>query len=265
MFCSKCGAPIPEGAKFCQTCGTPAETSSGFDSAPSAGTPQSEPYGSEAPDNGFRPNPPLQGNADYNNQTGYYNAPAGYGQGDSFPASPKKINKKLIAILASCVVAVTIAVILIVVLVKNSSPYSSPEGVSEKFLDLAFSGDIPGCFDYYVADLWEYAKEEAPDYFEDIEEFCDEKEEKIKETINDKWGGDYSYSYKSKKEIDTDDAEDLIATLKKRCGRDYVRQGDVEAACKVTFRFLTEYDDVEISLYVVKIGGDWYVYEFPNI
>ena len=129
MNCQNCGAPIPEGTKFCPACGAQ----------------QTAPQPQEAPQEAASSFCASCGNPVPAGAT--FCAVCGQPVGAAAPSKPK-LNKKLLIGIGAAVAVIALVVVLIVVLAGGGS--NSPEGVAERFVKATSEMDYETLLDCYT-------------------------------------------------------------------------------------------------------------------
>lgn len=250
-FCNNCGAELPEGSKFCTSCGTKNEEAP--KAAPVQETPVYETPVTEAP-----------------KQSAYSAAPV--------QKEKKPVNKKLFIIIGAAVLALILVIVVIVVIVnivKTNQAIKNKTLVFEKdFFEVEFSGyDTLGTVDVYLTDEFEDAAFDALGYTSKK----DRKKNKAKEKLSElKYAIDYEISKDSEltngdevtiKVVLLEDNDADIDIVKDNAKKKDKKDADViikEIELKYTVEDLPEvekynpFDDLEIEMY--GADGDVTVY-----
>ncbi len=235
MFCNNCGTQFPDGTAFCPNCGAPAS--------------------------GPAPTAPVN------------DAPAAAGK------------KPLIAIIA-CILA---AVLLIVGLASCLS--NNPKAVAKKYVKATLEGNMSkavSCslinkkimekslkaaakdedmsFKEYLEERYEYLTDETDIKIKSVNDLIKAESKSQKESMKDKYGK-YSVSVKvtDAEKLDKDDLKKLKDNIKDSSYGKYIEKSKIKAAYEVEMEVKIkgkEDDDEEtITLYVVKYGMSWKVWD----
>ncbi len=158
-----------------------------------------------------------------------------------------KSDKKFMGIVLGSIAGVILVIVLLCVLMGGG--YKS---AIENYFD-AMQGD----YDAYVACMPE-------DVFDDYLDYKDMSKKELKEEMEDSSDGDLKVSYDilDTDELDEDDLDDIKDYLKENLD---ISKKDVTEAIEVELEVTLKYDGEKMSnetdVVVVKIDGDWYVYE----
>lgn len=224
-FCMKCGSPVSGTEKFCMKCGAPL-AGAGANGAPGAGGFGGGPTGTSG--GGFVPGGP-----------GGAGAAPGAGNGG------KKLNNKMIGIIAVAAAAVVVVAVVIAIVVSMAGAYKKPIKNMEKFLN------DPSVDGYYALfadndDILDAMGSDVDSAIEYIEASFDSQAE----------GDDYKIRLKvtDKEENDTDDVEKLYrqqADLRLDVSKAY------ELEVKISFKSDERSFEEKTEMYVMKVDGKW--------
>lgn len=250
MFCSKCGAQVPDGNNFCPKCGNPMEA------------PTNENIGAEN-DNAVNNNPAYD-NTVYDEGAQYQSIPNQYGM----PTDKKKLPTNVIAIIIG-VAALALIIVLGFLIFGGNSAKSVAEDTYEAMFDCDGDKYLDGFHDCVI------------DYMIDNSDDCDsvgEMADKFSESFEDEFKDldedydfedfegtfdDWSIDVEATKEKDLKDSD--IDDLQEDYEDTYDFDGEIKAAKKVTLKITVEDDDdhkqiERQTVTVIKIGGTWYLY-----
>ena len=230
MFCTKCGAQNPSGSRFCGKCGAPLGSSDNGYGAPqqpaAAGNTYGAPYQSAAGGYTAAPRPARPA------------APSGSGKG------------KLIAIVAAALVVLG----LLGCWIFGVFGGGSYEDVVDDFIEAIFDGDAKGVVDCLPDQVMDYlAEEEGVSKRELTEELQDALDEIFEYMPS---GLKVSHKIVYTEDVYGEDLRDLK--------EEYEEIGiRVTAAKCVEVEMIASYmgmsESTEVELYVVEIGGSWYI------
>lgn len=243
MFCTKCGAQNASGARFCGKCGAPlgsADNGYGAPQQSAAGNAYGAPRQSAAAGNAYgAPYQPA--------------APAGYAGNPrpARPAAPAGSGKgKLIAI----AVAALVVLGLLGCWIFGVFGGGSYEDVVDDFIEAIFDGDAKGVVDCLPDQVMDYlAEEEGVSKRELTEELQDGLDEIFEYMPS---GLKVSHKIVYTEDVYGEDLRDLK--------EEYEEIGiRVTAAKCVEVEMIASYmgmsESTEVELYVVEIGGSWYI------
>lgn len=235
MFCKNCGIENVDGVKFCKGCGQtlspPADVGSG------------SPV--------FQPVSP-----NVNSQV----APTSFAPKSSF-----KLDNKKIGIIVS-------AFVLVVILAFGVSFLTGgAERAAKNYAKALYSGNFEKADGYIIVDAVEYYEEE---FDWDKEEMADEYEDR-KHDFDDDMEDEYGDRYRVSK-VKVDDSDKL--SNKKAQARedsyvdssgDYLKKKHfdkvVEVDLEITVKGSDDEDTEDVTIYVAKSGGKWYVLRTPTL
>lgn len=234
-YCTNCGTQLPDGAAFCPHCGTARRV------VKVETTPQPVPTPA-APQTPVTPVAPQSV------------APA---------AQQPPLNWRKLLIPAIALVAV-IAIVLVVMSKSGSGKGSSYESAIDNYFSVQL-GDISVSKVKALApaEYWEYMEdkygETFDEYYEDIADELDE----YKENLEDKYGRNIKITYEITKERDV--SEKNLGYIAEYLADQYdINEDDVTAGYRLdmemTIMGSDDSDDDEVEdVYVLKIGGKWYL------
>lgn len=259
MFCPNCGAQLPDGSKFCASCGSavesaPAETEILTPAETPASVPVEETVvlsvDTPAPVQETPVVPQHQPYAEYAPQT--VSAPVMTAE----PAPVKKKNKGLLIGVIVAAVAIVTAVVLFLVL-GGGGGSSSPEAVAEKAISCTFEGDIDGLFscvnDKYLDVMCE--KEGVS---------LDEIKSQMSEAMSyiTTLGIDYKIVNNGATEVDSSTYDSVVEEY---AGYDISVTDVKRVNLEVTMTVFGMEQSQDFPIITVKIGGNWYVGDMDNI
>ena len=232
-FCGNCGTQLADDAVVCTNCGV--------NLAPQA-QPQAPVQYQQAPQ---QPNyQPVADGA----PTPADNAAAVIKEKTGAFVNKCKTDKKFLGIILGAVAAV-VALIIVLVLVLGGGY----ESAIDNYID-AQLGDYDAYVDCYPEDVFEKLEKhnltQSEKSFDKMAEMVDENDV------------DYDYDVEDEEKLDEDDLDDIKSYLKKNLG---ISKDDVTEAVQVKIKLTASANGKENSrtqkLVVVKIDGDWYVYD----
>ncbi len=231
-FCGNCGTQLADDAVVCTNCGVniapqPQQAPAQYQQAPQ------QPDYQQAPAGG--PTPADNAAAAIKAKTGAF-------------VGKLKTDKKFLGIVIGAVAAV-VALIIVLVLVLGGGY----ESAIDNYID-AQLGDYDSYVDCFPEDVFEmmekYDVVEDEDDFEEMAEMVDENDV------------DYDYEVLKETELDEDELDDIKSYLKKNLD---ISKDDVTEAIEAKIKLTASADGKENSrtqkLVIVKIDGDWYVYD----
>lgn len=274
MFCTKCGANIPDGEANCPSCGQPVEST-----VPVANNEQQ-------PLNQFPVNPTVQ---EPLNNTPMYNAPMGNGFMNNAPADNAPMNNapmeqafsgfptatgvenpnkgsnktKLVVFIAIAAAAVILIVVLAVFLLKGCSGSGSYRDALDKAVMLDKTGNVDTYMELMPDDVIQYQLEEY--YDEDIDEMKNNLFDNLELQIEynkDKYGNDYTVNYEIRKEqfcTSKGDLTDLTDKFQERYNSDAKITSAAKIKVKERFEGPDDKDTHTVEYYFIQIDGKWYI------
>lgn len=164
--------------------------------------------------------------------------------------APKKSKKGLLIAIIAAVVAVAVALVLIFTI-------STPKSVVKKYMDAYLDPDgkamlsvIPKAV--VKEDIGD--KDDQKDYVEEMEDTLDELYDEM-DDYYDRWSIDYKISDVEK--VDKDDLEEIQEYYEDEY--DIKVRAAKEVTVDVTVKVDGDKEKVEMTIYVIKVGGKWYI------
>lgn len=261
MFCSKCGAQIPEGAAFCPNCGQTVDNRPENENSSSPGNQQNT--------GAYQPGGQYQG------------GPGGpYPAGPAGTASGSGRRKKIIAAVIA-VLAVAVIVIVLVINLFGGDGYSSYKKLIKDCTEAIFEGDGAKLIDALPEEGLELLSITSEGFLQDAREELSSFPESFNPD-NEKW--DYSYKIVDEENIsqaelkegidsmmetelpsELEDDEDAQQALEdyREMGSEIENVKNVET--EVTVEIGDEPTKFSMSFTVAEIDGKWYLWAFPSI
>ena len=246
IFCGNCGAELPDDAQFCTNCGhsVPAKSA--------------ESEGTETVNAAVETDAAAEPTAA---------APASPTDSASQPAAapssaetaPVQNNKNLIPIIIGGAAA---AVLLIVLIVSISLGGGGYKKAINNYFDVMFRGKADKIEKLYPPEYLDWYEDEYNKELDDIKDDYEETREDALEYIEDEYGKNFKATYKitDKKELSDkklktiqDNLKEKYDIAKKSVKKAYKLDLDVELKGK------DDEDSDELTVYAVKIGGNWYL------
>lgn len=241
-FCKNCGTELADEAAFCKNCGTSTaapETAPVEASAEASACDCTECNGDCA-----------QQEAPAAQETGFAGAVNGF--------IAKLKNKDKNALLITCGAALTLVIILVLAIVLSGG---GAEDAADNYFKVAYKGKASKVEDLAPESYWEYADDELSVDVEDVEECIEDFYDTSIDMYEEMVGKDVSFSYEI---VDTDEVgESDLDKIKDYLKSHYdIAKKDVDEAVELELEIVIEGDDdedeLEETIYAVKIDGDWY-------
>lgn len=246
IFCGNCGAELPDDAQFCTNCGhsVPAK------SAESEGTETVN----AAVETAAAVEPTAAAPA---SPTDSASQPAA--APSSAETAPVQNNKNLIPIIIGGAAA---AVLLIVLIVSISLSGSGYKKAIDNYFDVMFKGKADKIEKLYPPEYLDWYEDEYNKELDDIKDDYEETREDALEYFEDEYGKNFKATYKitDKKELSDKKLKTIQDNLKERYD---ISKKSVKKAYKldldVELKGKDDEDSDELTVYAVKIGGNWYL------
>lgn len=267
MVCKNCGKELPEGTKFCVSCGKPCE-----EAAPQAAATQADAAAQGTAEASETVTPAAEA-PKAEEAPKAAEAPTAAANGDKPQAAGPDNVKKLVCIGGIAVVALVLLIVLC-----NLMFGSSPKKAFKAYVSGQYSCDFKKvlnnsiaskkalkALDLYDEDDYEDEYEDLKDYYEDRKEDWKDDDikykvsidikdvEKIKKSDREfKWAKEFMEDYY---DCDADKIKQF-AIVEARIKAEYYEDGDRDKDYDV--------DTGRTQYLLVKIGGDWYMTEFSR-
>ena len=233
MFCTKCGTQNASGSRFCGKCGSPLGAADNVYGAPQQSAAAGNAYGSP-----------------------YQSAAAGYGgtPRPARPAAPARSGGSRKGVLIAGIAAALVVVALLGCWIFGVFGGGGYEDVVDDFIEAIFDGDAKGVVDCLPDKVMDYIAEEEG---ATKRELTEELQEEL----------DYIFDYMpsglkiSHKIVYT---EDIYGDDLRYLKEDYEELGVRVTAAKyveveLTASAMGMSESTEVELYVVEVGGSWYI------
>ena len=260
-FCTHCGTQMPDGAAFCPHCGTARRA------ARVEATPQSAP--AAAPQTPVMPVVPQSVTPAPAAPAIPQSAPAPQAPvttQSTAPAARKiPLDRKKLLIPAIAVVAILAIVLLVLPGGKGSGKGSSYEAAIDNYLTLQI-GKVSASKYKALApqEYWDYLEDQGYDFDEYYERIADEVDERVDE-LEDQYGKNVKYTFEVTRERDV--SERNLGYIAEYLADKYdIDVDDVTAGYRLDLEMTisgsddSDTDEAE-DVYVLKIGGKWYLAE----
>ncbi len=238
-FCANCGAQMDDESMFCSECGTRVEQEVEAQA-------QTEDY--EAPAENYEA--PVE---NYEAPVDEYEAPAEVKSGDFM----KKIKEN--KFLVGFVGFVAVVVLIIVLACTGGGGYKSAIDTS---IAVTYKGKAKQIEKLAPKEYWEWYEDQYDADLDDVIDNFEDSWEDRDEALEDDYGKNYKVSYKVEKSKKLSDKKlKAIAThLKDKYD---ISKKDVKEAMDIdielTIKGSEDDDSTDISFYLVKVRGDWYI------
>ena len=234
-FCTNCGGELNDDATFCEKCGA------------RVGERQEQPKESPAV---IAEEVPKQESA-AQPEGGFA------GKINAFVGKLKNKDKAAIGITAGVVAALILIVVLVICL-----SGSGPEKALDRYMDVFYYGKSSRIEKLAPKEYWDYLEENEDMDIEDAEDQVKTFYKTIIRGLEDEFGDDIKISYKVT-EID-DVKKSTLDKMKDKIKSTYdIPKKDVtdavEMEVEMTIKGDDDKDSDDITLYAVKIDGDWYI------
>ena len=255
IFCGNCGAELPDDAQFCTNCGhsVPAKSA--------------ESEGAEtvnaAVETDAAAEPTAAAPASPTDSTSQPAAAPSSAETAAAPSSaetaPVQNNKNLIPIIIGGAAA---AVLLIVLIVSISLSGSGYKKAIDNYFDVMFKGKADKIEKLYPPEYLDWYEDEYNKELDDIKDDYEETREDALEYFEDEYGKNFKATYKitDKKELSDKKLKTIQDNLKERYD---ISKKSVKKAYKldldVELKGKDDEDSDELTVYAVKIGGNWYL------
>lgn len=249
-FCRNCGTELTDEAAFCKNCGTKTLNEVAQDSTTAQAAPAEETIQEAACDCEECKGDCSQQEATEEKESGVAGAING------FIGKVKNKDKNALLIIGGAALALVVMLVLIFVFAG-----SGPEDAADNYFKVAFKGKVSKVEDLAPEAYWEFVDEVYGVDVEDAEECAEIEFEKTEETLEELVGKDVSFSYDitDTDEVGESDLDEIKDYLKEHYD---IAKKDVEEAVELEMEVVAEGDDDEedgeITIYAVKIDGDWY-------
>lgn len=241
-FCTACGASIADEATFCTNCGAP--------QAPNA-APQ-QPAGTDSAAFSML-------NAVNNNQ-GMNPPPYQPGPLAAKPGLSDKAKKILILCIAGAA-ALTVIIILLIILLGGG--YKKPIDNLIKSLESGTGEAYLKVLPDSVANSIEEDHVERSSKYDTLEEYFDDVFESYNSSLADRYGDDFSitYSVADKKEITESRLKSYASNYKSYYGKKVDVSAGYTLSLEVTWKGSEKDEDGDKSIIVLKVDGDWVLWD----
>lgn len=247
IFCGNCGAELPDDAQFCTNCGHSVPAKSAESEATETVNAAVETDAAAAP-------------TDSASQPAAAPSSAETAAAPSFTESaPVQKNKNLIPIIIGGAAAAVILIIIIVSVALSGSGYKK---AVDNYFDVIFRGKADKIEKLYPPEYLDWYEDMYDKELDDIKDDYEETREDALEYFEDEYGKNFKATYKitDKKELSDkklkniqDNLKDRYDIAKKSVKKAYKLDLDVELKGK------DDEDSNELTVYAVKIGGNWYL------
>ena len=254
IFCGNCGAELPDDAQFCTNCGhsVPAKSA--------------ESEGAEtvnaAVETDAAAEPTAAAPASPTDSASQPAAAPSSAETAAAPSSaetaPVQNNKNLIPIIIGGAAA---AVLLIVLIVSISLGGGYKKAINNYF-DVMFRGKADKIEKLCPPKYWDWYEDEYNEELDDIKDEYKDNWEDMLEKFEDEYGNNFKATYKitDKKELSDKKLKTIQDNLKERYD---IAKKSVKKAYKldldVELKGKDDEDSNELTVYAVKIGGNWYL------
>ncbi len=255
IFCGNCGAELPDDAQFCTNCGhsVPAK------SAESEGTETVN----AAVETDAAAEPTAAAPASPTDSASQPAAAPSSAETAAAPSSaetaPVQNNKNLIPIIIGGAAA---AVLLIVLIVSISLGGGGYKKAINNYFDVMFRGKADKIEKLCPPKYWDWYEDEYNEELDDIKDEYKDNWEDMLEKFEDEYGKNFKATYKitDKKELSDKKLKTIQDNLKERYD---IAKKSVKKAYKldldVELKGKDDEDSNELTVYAVKIGGNWYL------
>ncbi len=269
-FCSNCGFALEDDDRFCPQCGnatsseapaepTPAPAQDTFTTPsfafeePVSPAPAAEP--APAPAAGTPYTPPTQ------------RTPYPY---PKTPVKPAPVKKKA-SILPLIITVAVIAVILVAgfFTLDHFGLFGNLtyKGAVKNYIQFHGYGKTEFLKDLAPKEFWDYLEEEDGVDFDEAQEIIDERYENFDEMIEEEYGEDYKVKYKTKSKSEV--SKSKLKKIAKALKEDYdIKSSKVTKGYKlkleVSFSGSEDEGEEDLTVYVLKISGKWYVVDIDE-
>ena len=239
-FCTNCGSILDDNAMFCPNCGA-VDGQSNEETAPAPAPVNDDPFS-------------------YGGAPSYTeDAPAYVEEQPQEKANPLKgITDKLGDMKNLIIGAVAaIAVIFLCVLLFGSNPNKAI-----KNYEAVMNGNAGKVTSLAPGAYWKYVKDEEDVTKSDVKKEFKDQWEDLKEEMEDQYGKNVKIKIKvtDKKKMSKKDLEEIAEKIEDNYEIDEKKvKAGWEMECEMTIKGREDDDEVENTLYVVKISGKWYV------
>lgn len=232
-FCTKCGASCDDSTAFCTSCGAKFDSAAQPQAAPTAGSEDKTILDKFKENANVESIKGLQKNPNFN---------------------------KIVGISA---VAVLALIILIILLSTLGAGYKKPIG---NWLKAIEDKDPKTAVKTIPEFQYDYLKKQIKDSdkYDDVEDYFKESLEESLDGLEEDYGKKIKLSYKiiDKEKLDDDDLKDIKKDYKERYdekGVDVSKGYEVDVEVKIKGK--DDKDEEDVTFTVVKVNGDWVIYD----
>lgn len=248
-LCSNCGFSMEDNDRFCPVCGTAVASE-----VPAEPAPVEEPVVAENP---AEP------------QKAPYTPPYKPYPRSAEPASPAAAAKKKNPLKKILTIAITLLIVGVIGFVAffvmdNFGLFGNftYKGAVKNYVQFYGYGKTELLKDLAPKEFWDYLEEEDGVDFDEAQEIIDKKYEDFDEMIEEEYGEDYKVKYKTKSKSEV--SKSKLKKIAKALKEDYdIKSSKVTKGYKlkleVSFSGSEDEGEEDLTVYVLKISGKWYL------